>query len=73
MDEDELELKGHQISNLKKNPREKTTDDGSGHMEADIEEIDDAAKKVREFSIQKWIWFQEADSPRRTELKRKRK
>ena len=73
MDEDELELKGHQISNLKKNPREKTTDDGSGHMEADIEEIDDAAKKVEEFSIQKWIWFQKADSPRRTELKSKRK
>ena len=73
MDKDELELEGHQISNLKKNPREKTIDDGSGHMEADIEEIDDAAKKVEEFSIQKWIWFQKADSPRRTELKSKRK
>ena len=40
-------------------------------MEVEIEEIDDAVRKVEDASTQKWKQLKEADTHRRIELKRK--
>ena len=68
VDEEVLELKAFQVSNLKKIQEEYMNDNDSGVMEVDIVDNDDAARKVKESSIQKWKWLQEAGTPRRIEL-----
>ena len=71
VDEEVLEQKIVQLSNLNKNQKEHKNDNDSGEIEVDSVDIDDAARKVKDSSIKKWKWLQDADTPRRIELNSK--
>ena len=70
VDEEVIERRAIKASNLEKIQKEQFIDNDSGEMEVDIVDNDDAARKVKESSIQKWKWLQDAGTPRRRELKR---
>ena len=68
---DDLTMKGLQVSDMKSNLWDETPESDRGDMEVDIDEDDDAARKIEVSSMQKWKWLQEADTPRKVELKGK--
>ena len=69
VDEEALDQRAIQASNLKMIQKEHMNDNDSGEMEVDFVDKVEAARKVKASGIQKWKWMQDADTPRRRELK----